>query len=406
MIARRQFIGGALALGAAALLPACGSDDDGSGGSAGGSGGGGSGGGGGEGPIKVGLLSDLTGPFALYGASQSRAVRLAVQEINAAGGVLDRQLEIIEEDTQTDVSVVVDRARKLVRSDEVDVVFGPIGSDENDAAMRIAAEEAGRLYFYCEGYEGGKCDPLYFSFSNVPSQQTKLFIPHLQEEFGPKALFFGADFAWPHRTFEVAQKTVEDGGGEVVGELYLPIVSDDFTALVNEVRDKQPDYIYALYPAVFGAALKALHDAGLYGQFGIGNTFVGDPDLAGIGDLADGMLSSLAWSKAIDTPAAQKFLTDFQAMHGADAVPTANESVPSYNAAYLYKAAVEKAGTTESSEVAAALVGLSHDGPTGEVTMTESHHTAQPSFLVRAEAGEYTFVQAFDSVEPEEPACT
>jgi ABC-type branched-subunit amino acid transport system substrate-binding protein len=359
-----------------------------------------------SGPIKIGIIADLSGPFTTYGTSMSRSAELAVKEINEDGGIMGREIEVIVEDSQSDVAATVDKAKKLIRQDEVDLVLGPIGSDENDAGAEVVAGDARELYFYTEGYEGGKCYPTYFAFGTVPAQQTKPFIPFLQEEFGPKVFLFGADYVWPHRSFEVAKQTIESSGGTLVGELYLPVVTDDFSQLVQEVRSAQPDYMYALYPAVFGPSLKALDDAGLLGDMGVANAFVGDPDLPGVASLAQGMYTTLSYSQAIDTPAAQEFLSNFQAEYGDDALPAGNESVNAYDAIYLYKQAVEEAESTEPNDVAESLVGQSFDGPTGEVTMTESHHMEQSAFVVKVVNGQYEFVTSFDDLDPEEPACS
>ena len=215
---------------------------------------------------------------------------------------------MIVEDIQTDVAATVDKARKLVQSDNVDLVMGPIGSDANDAAYAEVVEAGGKLLFYTETYEGGKCNELYFSFGAVPAQQIRPLIPILQEAYGTNAMLFGADYVWPRRSFEIAKPIIEENGGTVVSELYLPLIAEDFSELVQEVRDTQPDYIFSLYPAVWGAALKALDDAGLLESVGIGTIFLGDPDFAGIADLAEGSYTALPFFTVADAPGVQPFL--------------------------------------------------------------------------------------------------
>jgi urea transport system substrate-binding protein len=353
-------------------------------------------------PIKIGVIADLTGAFTTYGTSLSRSTQLAAKEINAAGGIDGRQIEVVVEDIQTDVTATVDKARKLVDSDKVDLVMGPIGSDANDAAFKTVVQDGGKLLFYTETYEGGKCDPLYFSFGAVPAQQIRPMIPLLQDEYGPNVMLFGADYVWPRRSFEIAKPIIAENGGSVVSELYLPLVADDFSELVQEVRDKQPDYIFALYPAVWGSALKALDDAGLLDSVGIGTTFLGDPDFAGIADLAEGDYTALPFFTVADGPGVADFLDAFAAEYGEGEIPSGGEGVGAYNAVYMYKAAVEKAGSTDPTAVAEALVGLSFDGPTGTVTMTSDHHLAQTIYLVQAVNGEYRLVDSFANRDPEE----
>ena len=353
-------------------------------------------------PIKIGVIADLTGGFATYGTSLERSALLAIDEINEAGGIDGRQIEAIVEDIQTDVTATVDKARKLVDSDQVDLVLGPIGSDANDAAFKTVAEDGDTLLFYPETYEGDKCHPLFFSFGAVPAQQIRPLIPVLQAEYGPNVMLFGADYVWPRRSFEIAKPIIDENGGTVVSELYLPLIADDFSELVQEVRETEPDYIFSLYPAVWGAALKALDDAALLDSVGVGTIFLGDPDFAGIADLAEGDYTALPFFTVADGPGVADFLAAFEAEYGEGEIPSGGEGMGAYNAVYLYKAAVEKAGTTDPEAVAEALVGLSFEGPTGTVTMTEQHHLEQTINLVQAQNGEYVLIDSFPAQNPEE----
>jgi ABC-type branched-subunit amino acid transport system substrate-binding protein len=355
-------------------------------------------------PIKIGIIADLTGPFTTYGNSLSRSAQLAVDEINADGGIDGRQIELIIEDIQTDVTATVDKARKLVESDDVDLVMGPIGSDANDAAYQTVVVDGGKLLFYTETYEGGKCDPLYFSFGAVPAQQIRPMIPILQAEYGTNVMLFGADYVWPRRSFEIAKPIIEENGGTVVSELYLPLVAEDFTEFVQAVRDTQPDYIFSLYPAVWGAALKALDDAGLLDGVGVGTIFLGDPDFAGIADLAEGSYTALPFFTVAAGDGVADFLAGYEEMFGEGEFPSGGEGVGAYNAVYMYKEAVEAAGSTDPEAVADALVGITFDGPTGTVEMMPSHHLQQTINLVQAVGGEYVLVDAFENMDPEE-AC-
>lgn len=353
-------------------------------------------------PIKIGIIADLTGGFTTYGTSLARSAELAVNEINAAGGIDGRQLEVIVEDIQTDVTVTVEKARKLVDSDKVDLVLGPIGSDANDAAFKTVVEDGDTLLFYTETYEGGKCDPLFFSFGAVPAQQIRPLIPILHSEYGPDVMLFGADYVWPRRSFEIAKPIIAENGGTVVSELYLPLIADDFTELVQAVRETDPDYIFSLYPAVWGSALKALEDAGVLDSVGIGTIFLGDPDYRGIADLAEGDYTALPFFTVADGAGVPDFLEAFAAEYGSGEIPSGGESVGAYNAVYMYKAAVESAGSTDPEAVSAALIDLSFDGPTGPVTMTPQHHLAQTINLVQAVDGEYVLVDSFANRDPEE----
>lgn len=388
---------GSMGIALASLLAACGGGDEG-----GESGGGGGEGGGETGPIKIGIVADLTGPFTIYGTSLDRSARLAIKEINAAGGIAGRQIEVIVEDSATDVAVTVEKANKVILQDEVDLVMGPIGSDANDAMYKTVVEDNGKLMFYTETFEGGKCNELYFAFGAVPAQQIRPLIPILQEAYGPNVMLFGADYVWPRRSFEIAKPIIAENGGTVVSELYLPLVAEDFSELVAEVRDKQPDYLFVLYPAVWGAAAQALADAGLLDTVGVGTIFIGDPGLVGIEELAENSYTALPFFTVAGGDGVQPFLDAFQAEYGAGEIPSGGEGVGAYNAVYLYKAAVEAAGSTDPAAVAAALPGLSFEGPTGLATVTDSHYLQQTINVVQAKGGRYELVGAFEDMDPEE----
>lgn len=357
-------------------------------------------------PVRIGVIADLTGPFAVYGTSLVRSAEIAVAEINLAGGVLGRPLELLVEDIQTDVAVTVDRARSLVERTRVDLVLGPIGSDANDAAFQVVVVENGRILMYPETYEGGKCDPLFFSTGAVPEQQIRPLLEHLHAEYGPRAMLFGADYVWPRRSFEIAGPIIAGLGGEVVAEVYLPLVADDYLGLVTAVRAADPDYLFVLYPAAWGAALKALEDAGLLRtELGIGTTFLGDADLAGIGPLARGNITALPFFTAVPGDGVEQFLQAYTDRFGADAIPNGGEAMGAYNGIHLYAQAVEQAGTTDQQAVAEALRGQRFAGPTGEVTMTASGHLKQPiQMVVVDDSGRHQFLRTFPDREPEQ-AC-
>lgn len=352
-----------------------------------------------KGAIRIGVLAEMSGPLAPYGQSIDRSARLAVDQINAAGGVLGRKLSVSTLDTATSAAKASDLAKQLTLRDKVDLVIGPAGSDENNAAARIVAEQNGRLYFFTEGSEGDKCAPTYFAFSNVPQQQ-KPFVEFLQQTAGPKAFLFGADYIWPESVFTALKEQIADQSGQVVGELLLPTVADDFTPLVKQLRETRPDYVYCLYPAVFGAALAAMSDAGLVGKFALGTSFVGDSLLTSLGPAAEGMYGFLGYSSAIPDKPAQRFLADYQAAYGANELPGANESVSTFNAVQLFAQAVTAAESTQADKVAEKLVGQTYQGPTGAVTMTSSHACTQSASVVRAVSGRYEFVKTFADLEP------
>src|SRR6185436_9212073 len=113
-------------------------------------------------PIKVGVVTDQTGPLSAMGIANANVAKMVIDDINTKGGLLNRQIELCLEDSATTDSVAETKAAKLVQSDNVDVILGGIYSSTRQAIKRAAVEAGRKLYIYPEQYEGQECDPLIF----------------------------------------------------------------------------------------------------------------------------------------------------------------------------------------------------------------------------------------------------
>ena len=150
-------------------------------------------------PIKVGVIADQTGPLSFVGIANANVARMVIDDINAKGGLLGRQLELYLEDSATDDAVAAAKAAKLVEDDQVDVIFGGIYSSTRQAIKGPAVVEGKTLYIYPEQYEGQESDPLIFCTGPVPAQQVDPLIPWLMQQTGAKTFYLpSADYIWPH----------------------------------------------------------------------------------------------------------------------------------------------------------------------------------------------------------------
>src|SRR3954464_4436047 len=175
--------------------------------------------------IKVGVIADLTGPLSFVGVANANVARMVIGDINAKGGLLGRQLELCLEDSATDDAVAAEKAEKLVREDEVDVILGGIYSSTRQAIKGPAVVEGKTLYIYPEQYEGQESDPLIFCTGPVPAQQVDPLIPWLMERTGAKRFALpSADYIWPRVLNEKVRQVVTANGGEIVVEEYFPMV--------------------------------------------------------------------------------------------------------------------------------------------------------------------------------------
>src|SRR5690348_6115120 len=167
----------------------------------------------GEQPIKVGVISPLTGAWTVYGKAHSAGFELGVDEINAAGGVLGRKLEVVIGDSKTEPRIVVEQANRLIRQERVDFLAGTFSSAERNAAGPVVTG-ANKILLYPTFYEGqeqeyypGVCNKNIFTFGPEPTQQVWPHVEHMVKSFGKKFFMIGSDYAWPHVTNEVTKRS-------------------------------------------------------------------------------------------------------------------------------------------------------------------------------------------------------
>src|SRR3954470_312357 len=150
-------------------------------------------------PIKVGVITDQTGPLSFMGIANANVARMVVDDINSKGGLLGRQLELCLEDSATEDSAAEAAATKMIQEDPVDVILGGIYSSTRQAIKGPAVVDGKTLYIYPEQYEGEESDPLIFCTGPVPAQQLEPLIPWLMQETGAKKFYMpSADYIWPH----------------------------------------------------------------------------------------------------------------------------------------------------------------------------------------------------------------
>ncbi|NNC51990.1 MAG: transporter substrate-binding protein, partial [Erythrobacter sp.] len=173
-------------------------------------------------PIKVGVISEMTGPLSFMGIANANVCKMVIDDMNAAGGLLGRPVELIIEDGETDDAAAKAAAAKLVHQDKVDLVVGGIFSSTRQAIRSEATEKGSTLYIYPEQYEGQETDPLIVCTGAVPAQQVEPLVPWLMKETGAKKFYLSsADYIWPHLLNKAAKKMVAQNGGEITGEEYF-----------------------------------------------------------------------------------------------------------------------------------------------------------------------------------------
>ena len=357
-------------------------------------------------PVRIGILFSNSGPAGIFGPPTANIAEMIEEDITAAGGINGRPVETFLADDATDPAVGRQAMEQLIDSDKVDVVLGTHSSATRQAAKPLA-EDANVLYIYAALYEGGECSSVMFNTGEVPSQQLAPVIPWMMEQTGGQRWFLlGNDYVWPRRSFELARQYIEDAGGEVVGEEYVPLGTQDFSSVAQTIAGSGADLIF---PALVGGDAIAFETQAV--DFGIGQDAI--PRLANIYEenvlgamgpaVTAGMRVTMGYFKEVDNALNTDFVSRYYERFGADAPPHATFSSHIYDAALLYAAAANAAGTTDTAAVAAAMEGLSLATPTGDIAITGSRHLAQPIYVAEIQPdGSQLIVQSFASVEPDE----
>ena len=225
--------------------------------------------------IKLGSILDTSGIFDAYGKPMNMAMRLAVDQINADGGLLGKQVEVVSYDTQSDMALYSQYAQQLTRQDKVDVVHGGILSASREA-IRQTMHKTKTLYFYNVLYEGGVCDRNIFINGVTPAQQVEALVPYAMGKSGKKVYILAADYNYGHITAKWIQKFVADNGGETVGVDFFPLDVADFGSTIAKIQTVGPDLVIA--PLVGGAHLSFFRQwaaAGMKDKIALASTTLG-----------------------------------------------------------------------------------------------------------------------------------
>lgn len=330
--------------------------------------------------IKVGILHSLSGTMSISEVSVRDATLLAINEINAAGGINGKMLEPIVEDGASDWPTFAEKARKLIQQDEVVVVFGCWTSASRKAVLPVF-EELNSLLFYPVQYEGLESSPNIFYTGAEPTQQIIPGVDFLIKELGAENIYLlGSDYVFPRTANMIIKAQLEDAGIALAGEEYVPLGGTEFSTIISKIQEAAPDAIFSTLNGDSNVAFfKQFKDAGFTPEsLPVMSVSVAEEEIRGIGvDNIMGHYTAWNYYQTTDTPENTKFVADYKAAYGADRV-TDDPIEAGYFGVYLWKAMVEKAGSTDVEAVrAAAQTGeIQFQAPEGLVKIEpENQHT-------------------------------
>lgn len=337
--------------------------------------------------IKIGFVNSLSGTMAISETTVNKSLHMAADEINAAGGVLGKQLKVVDQDGKSEPAVFAEKARSLIEKECVAAVFGGWTSSSRKAMLPVF-EADNALLFYPLQYEGMESSPNIFYSGAAPNQQIVPALDYLKEQGHKKLFLVGSDYVFPQTANRVVNAYAEGNGMEVVGEEYTPMGSTDFTTIVNKLKSSGADAVVNTLNGDSNVAFfKEYKASGLTAdQVPVISMSIAEEEISAIGlDNVKGQLTAWNYYQTLDSSENQKFVKNFKAKYGVSK-PTSDPMESAYTSLYLWKAMVEKAKSFDVDKVKAAADGVTFNAPEGKVTVDgENHHIYKTSYIGRIE---------------------
>ncbi len=352
-------------------------------------------------PIKVGILHSLTGTMANSEKSVVDATLMAIEEINASGGLLGRELEAIVVDGKSDLSSFARGAEKLVRQDHVAVIFG-CWTSASRKTVKPVIESYNHLLFYPVRYEGLENSPNIIYTGATPNQQLTPAVKWSVENLGKRTFLVGSDYIFPHAANTIMKKQIYALGAEVVGEHYLPLGSTNVNEIVRAIAASGADVV--LNTINGDSNLSLFRELALLEtRIPVMSFSISEDELQQF-NIDDMVGHYAAWNyfQSIQSAQNQQFVTKFKARYGPER--TTNASMEAgYVGVHLWSKAVVQAATIDPSTVRGAIQGQSYDSPEGKVTVSATNnHLWKPLYIGQVQ-GDAQFKILWGETRPIQP---
>lgn len=353
--------------------------------------------------IKIGIPVGLSGANSVVAPSVVQSAELAADEINAQGGILGKRVVLEVADDGSGAAGAQKAFDSLIFQKKVDVLISMETSAARNAGLPIVTR--GKTPFiYTSFYEGRSCNKYMYINAWVPDQQVASVVDYFAKNFQAKTFFLiGSDYAFGRGMLEFTRAYIEQKGGKVLGEEYLPMDGSDWTAIISKLKASGAD---ALITSTAGGApnvtlTKQLRAAGVKVPYG--NLGVDEGTAKSMGSDAEGIYVAGSYYTNIDSPKNKAFLAAMQKKFGANLKTPNDLSVPQYEAVWAYKLAAEKAGSTEPDKILPALAEVAFDGPRGIIKMDKQRHAALTMYMGQVQKdGTIKILETFKDVDPGE----
>ena len=333
-----------------------------------------------ENQVKVGLLHSLSGTMALSEIPVRDAELLAIKEINAAGGVLGKQIVALQEDGESEPVVFTKKANKLLKEDKVATVFG-CWTSASRKAVKPVFEDAFGLLWYPVQYEGLEASPNIMYMGASPNQQVVPAVDYCAEHFGKRMYLLGSDYVFPQTANTIIKSQLKKLGGTCMGEKYIPLGETDFREIVRDIKELKPDVVLNTLNGDSNIAFfEQLMEEGITERdIHIMSFSIAEGEINYIGvEKLEGHLVTWNYFQTTDTAENERFVKEYKKMYGENR-RTGDPIEAGYIAVYMWAMACEKAGSFDVEAVRMAAKNLKFNAPEGLVIMDNlNQHLAKP----------------------------
>ncbi|WP_261304620.1 urea ABC transporter substrate-binding protein [Paenibacillus andongensis] len=329
--------------------------------------------------VPVGILHSLTGTMSISEVSVRDAELMAIDEINAAGGLLGKKIKPVIEDGASDWPTFAEKTKKLLQKDSVVTIFGCWTSASRKAVLPVVEQNKGLLWYPVQ-YEGVESSPNIFYIGATTNQQIIPAVTWLLQNKGKKFYLLGSDYVFPRTANKIIKEQLKAEGGTLVAEEYTPLGHTDYNTIISKIKKEKPDVIFNTLNGDSNVAFfKQLKDAGISSKdLTTMSVSIAEEEVRGIGaSVLDGHYTAWNYYQTTDVPENKKFVEAYKAKYGKDRV-TDDPIEAGYTAVYLWAAAVKKAGSFEVEKVKAAAKGIEFNAPEGKVVIDgENQHISK-----------------------------
>lgn len=336
-------------------------------------------------PLKVGVLHSLTGTLSYDEQPLINVTLMAIDEINAQGGVLGRRIEPIVVDGKSDEMVFKQAAEDLITKEHVDVIFGCLSSASRKEVKEVV-EKHNILLFYPAQSEGLEESPNIIYTGASPNQALIPGVNWCFKNLGTTFFLVGSDYIFPHAAHEIIKDLLTSIGGTVVGEEYLPLGSHDVTAVIKKINEIKPEVILNTINGDTNIDFfRELRTVGITTEKIPTMSFsLSEPILQHMNvPFMTGDYVALNYVQTIYRPENTAFIAKYKAKYGENQV-IGNNMESAYDNVYLWTHAVKQAGNTNIDKVRHFLyLSDSFDGPGSVIYLEQNLHAWREVFIAK-----------------------